>query len=386
VTVANDSGVLDSGLSAVSYGVVSSTNTSISPDMVRRKGTAVASAATTDIWGIVGDYVHVSGVVTITSLGAAPYAGAERTVIFDGALTLTHNGTSLQLPGAVNIFTAAGDRAIVRADTTANMIVVKYERASGAPNVGTGVPRMHISGLTYANNGTDSIDVAAGEAVDATGVRLLKLSAITKQTQNAWAVGTAAGCLDTGAVGNSDYYLWEITRSDTGVVDVLCSLSSTAPTMPTGYDFKRLFGWYKRTAGAVVAFHTYETEGGGLEFQWDVPTLDINLANTLTTARRTDAVKVPLNFSTIAMLNVMVQDATSAFVAWIYCPDQTDAAPSSTAAPLGSAGNSNTTATGIASYMKVRTSSTGAIAARANLATVDLYAVATMGFTWARRN
>jgi hypothetical protein len=36
--------------------------------------------------------------------------------------------------------------------------------------------------------------------------------------------------------------------------------------------------------------------------------------------------------------------------------------------------------------MRVRTSATGTIAARANVATIDSYRVSTMGFTWARRN
>jgi archaellum component FlaF (FlaF/FlaG flagellin family) len=148
VTVANDSGSLDAGLSAVSYGLLSAVNPIIDADMVHRKGTAVASAATTDIWGIAGDFVHVTGVVTITSLGTAPYAGAERTIIFDGALVLTQNATSLILPGATNIFTAAGDRATVRADTTANMIVTSYVRSSGLPAVGTSLPRSYLAGLT----------------------------------------------------------------------------------------------------------------------------------------------------------------------------------------------------------------------------------------------
>lgn len=49
ITVANDSGTLDSGLSAVSYSVISAVNVSVSPDVIHRKATAVASAATTDI-------------------------------------------------------------------------------------------------------------------------------------------------------------------------------------------------------------------------------------------------------------------------------------------------------------------------------------------------
>jgi hypothetical protein len=139
-----------------------------------------------------------------------------------------------------------------------------------------------IYGLTYANNAgdaTNDLDIAAGGAMDSTGAYWMTLSAaITKQLDAAWAVGTNAGGLDTGAVGNSDYYIWLIKRSDTGVVDALYSLSSTAPTMPTNYDYKRLIGWFKRVGGTIVAFHTYETEGGGIEVSWDVPTLDVNLA------------------------------------------------------------------------------------------------------------
>lgn len=97
------------------------------------KAADVASATTTNIWTTDGNLVHVTGTTTITSFGTAPKAGAERTVIFDGALTLTHNATTLKLPGGANITTAAGDRAIVRADTTANMVVIAYVKAAAVP-------------------------------------------------------------------------------------------------------------------------------------------------------------------------------------------------------------------------------------------------------------
>jgi hypothetical protein len=136
-------------------------------------------------------------------------------------------------------------------------------------NVTLGMPRAYISGLTYANNAgdaTNDLDIAIGSCRDSTNAMdMLLTSTLTKQSDAAWAVGTAAGGLDTGAVGNSDYYIWLIKRSDTGVVDALYSLSATAPTMPANYDYKRLIGWFKRTGGTIVAFHTYETEGGGLE-------------------------------------------------------------------------------------------------------------------------
>ena len=252
----------------------------------------------------------------------------------------------------------------------------------------TGLSKL-IHGLTYANNGSDAtndIDISSGGAMDATGAYWMALSStLTKQSDAAWAVGTNAGWLDTGAIGNNDYYIWLIARSDTGVVDSLLSLSSTAPTMPANYDFKRLIGWIKRSGGTIVAFHTYETEGGGIELSWDVPTLDVNLANTLSTSQRTDAVTVPLNFSVIAHLNVQIYDGAASVIGWIYCPDKTSAAPAGGAAPLGNVQATNA-AVSEAQQIFVRTSSAGLIAARANLSTVDLYCVSTMGFSWARRN
>lgn len=71
----------------------------------------LASAATTDIGAQTSPFVRITGTTTITSFGAN-YNG-PRFLTFAGALTLTHNSTSLILPGGANITTAAGDSAIV---------------------------------------------------------------------------------------------------------------------------------------------------------------------------------------------------------------------------------------------------------------------------------
>src|SRR5574343_654088 len=72
------------------------------------KGSDIASAGTTDIGAVAGSYHDITGTTTITSLGTVS-AGIRKTLQFDGALTLTHNATSLILPGGANITTAAGD-------------------------------------------------------------------------------------------------------------------------------------------------------------------------------------------------------------------------------------------------------------------------------------
>lgn len=264
---------------------------------------------------------------------------------------------------------------------------IPMTRAASTPGVAfVAALNKAIYGLTYANgtDATNDIDIAAGGCMDSTGAYWITLSAITKQLDASWAVGTNAGGLDTGSIGNSDYYIWAIARSDTGVTDVLFSLSSTAPTMPANYDFKRLIGWFKRVGATIVSFKTYELSGGGLELLWSSPTLDIDLAATLTTSRRTDAVKVPLNLSTVALLNVSINDGSAGSLVYLYCPDLTDVAPSSTVAPLATSSNgSNNVPWAI---QRIRTSSAGLIAARASVATIDNYRVSTLGFEWARRD
>lgn len=387
------------------------------------EGAAISSASTLTL-GTDGNIFHVTGNTgPITAISGSQ---SEVTLIFDSTPTLTHSG-SLILQYAADFVAAAnvtmtlfhegsnvwrevsrtpafgaidakGDLMVGTAnDTSARLAIgaagtIAISRTSATTGLAySAALNKVIYGLTYSNNvadATNDIDLAAGGCMDATNAYFLVRGALTKRSDATWVVGTNAGWLDTGAIGNNDYYEWTIGRSDTGVVDSLLSLSSTAPdmTLPgAAYDFKRLTGWIKRVGGTIVAFHTYETEGGGLELLWDSPTLDINLANTLSTTRRTDAVKVPLNFTTMALLNVTLVDVSGGMLLYLSCPDLTDIAPSATVAPLATI-RMGAGAAELGMHARVRTSSTGTIAARANVATVDLYAVATLGFEWARRN
>lgn len=93
---------------------------------------SVASATTTDIGAENSNNVLITGTTTITGLGTAA-AGVWRLVQFGGALTLTHNGTSLILPGGNNITTAAGDTSLFVSLGSGNWRCWFYGRASGAP-------------------------------------------------------------------------------------------------------------------------------------------------------------------------------------------------------------------------------------------------------------
>lgn len=117
--------------------------------------TATASATTVDLGAIAtGNYGHITGTTTITGFGTVA-AGIERTLVFDGALTLTHNATSLILPGGANITTAAGDAAVMVSEGSGNWRCKSYVKASGAP-IGSYQPLdaelTAIAGLTSAAN------------------------------------------------------------------------------------------------------------------------------------------------------------------------------------------------------------------------------------------
>jgi hypothetical protein len=382
------------------------------------EGAALSSASTLTL-GTDGNFFHVTGAVTITAISGTQN---EITLVFDSTPTLTHSGNlilqyaadyvaaanvtmkfvnegssvwrELSRTPAFGAIDAAGDLIVGTANDTAARLavgtagqVLMMRTASTTKLAYNSVLTKLIHGMTWANNAgdaTNDIDLAAGGCMDATGAYWITTAALTKQLDVNWAVGTNAGGLDTGAIGNSDYYIWAIARSDTGVTDYLYSLSSTAPTMPTNYDYKRLIGWFKRVGAAIVAFKTYEIEGGGIELSWTTPTLDVDILNTLTTSRRTDAVKVPLHFSVMANLRVVVDDA-SVLQGIVTCPDETDTAPSTTVAPLYNIRTQVAANTNVVE-MRIRTSATGTVAARALSGTFDVYRIVTVGFTWARRN
>lgn len=95
----------------------------------------IASGSTVAIGAATSNLITISGTTTITAFDSIA-AGAERKLTFSGALTLTHNGTSLILPGAANVTTEAGDTATFVSLGSGNWRCVDYQRASGEPLLG----------------------------------------------------------------------------------------------------------------------------------------------------------------------------------------------------------------------------------------------------------
>ncbi len=91
---------------------------------------SLASAATVNIGAAAANAITITGTTTITAFDSIA-SGAIRVLTFAGALTLTHNATSLILPGGANILTAAGDVAVMLSLGSGNWRCIAYQRASG---------------------------------------------------------------------------------------------------------------------------------------------------------------------------------------------------------------------------------------------------------------
>lgn len=96
--------------------------------------TSLASASTADLSTVATVGVNITGTTTITSFGTG--ANLLRIGKFAAALTLTHNATTLILPSAANITTAAGDTFVALSDGSGNWTVVSYTKADGTAVVG----------------------------------------------------------------------------------------------------------------------------------------------------------------------------------------------------------------------------------------------------------
>ena len=133
VVIGVDSIGLDAGISAVSVGLLNSTQTSVPQQfLVMSAPVNVASAATTPIGAAPSVNVNVTGTVTITAFDTIT-AGILRYVTFTGSLLLTYNAVSLILPGAANIQTTAGDSSIWLSLGSGNWQCIHYTPSYGIP-------------------------------------------------------------------------------------------------------------------------------------------------------------------------------------------------------------------------------------------------------------
>lgn len=250
------------------------------------------------------------------------------------------------------------------------------------------VSKWYIEGLTVGNAAVNSLTVSAGSCMDINGTELIELAApITKTTAGAWVVGNnQPGMAGVEVVANNTWYhVFVAKRVDTGVVDVVISQGAVSLVPPPASYTKWRHIGFARTNGAAQFdnFTTVEIGGGAVRINFATLTTDINLANTLTTAKRLDNVRAPPNIITKARIRGRMADATVAGQGTIYDPlTEADVAPSAGGAPMCNF-NWLTTA---ADFRELDIwTQNGQVAARATVATVDTYIATTVSLEWPRR-
>lgn len=112
--------------------------------ILRAKGASIALASTVDLSTATGNIVHVTaGTGPITSFGTLA-AGGDFTIVLDVAATITHNATSLIIPGGASISGQIGDRFSVHSEGSGNWAIDWYQKANGQAIISS----VDINGLT----------------------------------------------------------------------------------------------------------------------------------------------------------------------------------------------------------------------------------------------
>lgn len=173
VTLQNDSGVIDSGLSSVAYGIITSQNTSLPPLALLNGATATTQTTGDNTTKIATDAFVQQEIAAATASISSGVVGIK------GAFS----NLSLSTTGSSATITATADEVLTTNGSGA------YHKASSVS--------LSISGASAGANGLDTGTIAA----------------------STW------------------YYVFVIWNSGTNTTAGLISLSATAPTLPAGYAY-----------------------------------------------------------------------------------------------------------------------------------------------------
>lgn len=294
------------------------------------------------------------------------------TQAMSGDITINSTGTTaIGANKVTNAQLAQGAARTVKANST--FAAANETDISEATLAGMVALRGYMNGLELVYNSATVIGFNAGVATSDDNTVMMTLASSYTKTMGSWAVGSTNGCLDTGGVGNAWYYFFLIERTDTGVTDILASLSPTAPTMPTNYTKKRRIG-AQICDGSGHFSNTWKQTGGRVT--WDVP-----LSNRTGTLGATTAISqslaTPAAIVTVARLAGFGSD-TTAWVLYISPLNTTDEAPDATY--ITWSGNASGTSVQSGGNINVETaSSSGNIRVRGTAATNNLY-LTTLGW------
>ena len=201
-----------------------------------KKGADIASATTTDIGAATGNSVDVTGTTTITGLGTVQ-AGTTRNVRFTGALTLTHNATTLILPTGANITTAAGDCALFQSLGSGNWVCMLYQRKDGTPLVSgyTASASNALSGSVLQSKFTQS------SAVDSSTTAMPWDNTIPQNTEGEEFTQLATSITPNNSSNILEFDLWLWINHSSGAQNYIVAAifqDSTANALFAGYQIQ----------------------------------------------------------------------------------------------------------------------------------------------------
>lgn len=337
------------------------------------QGSDVASAAALPV-DVDGNIFDVTGTTSIASLNTKG-VGTIVVLQFDGILTLTHHATDLILPTGSNITTAAGDIAVFYEYATGDWRCLAYTRADGTALAGGAgaLPRGYLSGLSIANNGTDSdhdIDIAVGECRGVDDDEDITLaSALTKQIDATWSAGDAAGGLSsslTAPANDTWYHVFAINVG--GSADVGFDTSTTGANLIADHSataVRRIGSVLTDGSANIIAF----TQVGDW-FLWADPPADYN--STVTASRTLITLSVPPGSKHEVVLNSNAWKSGVASNVGLQSPDHNDEVPSPTVAPgMNHFRGANSDSANVRGGQTMWTNTSSQVAARADATGVD---------------
>jgi hypothetical protein len=245
----------------------------------------LASASTTDLGSVPGRYVSITGTTTITAFGTIK-AGTIKYVKFAGILTLTHNGTSLILPGGVDVTTAAGDVGVFVSEGSGNWRCVAYERAAQVPALRAWE---QIGGEVILSGATDYdwTGLNAYRRLRLTGVfapvnasnlslRIGSGTVLTANYDHIYAVSTS-GSVSTATTGGDSAWLITHTTAAGSNVAFSCEIENfnkpritrfySSAAGPNGSGSLTLSNWGgQQTDGTAMDLLQVRTNGGNISF------------------------------------------------------------------------------------------------------------------------
>lgn len=255
---------------------------------------------------------------------ATPDAANDYVTTWDASASLHKKVLITNLPGGLNItgLTAAVpayDDEVPIFDVSASA----NRKATIAAIGGIVSPGVHI-GCTMSTVGSSStMSVAPGRWADAANSHILLLASTIAKTTSAWAVGTGNGGIDTSTVAaNTWYFFYLIKRVDTGVVDVIFSLSANSPTLPTNYTLYRRIG-AARTDGSSQWRKFIQLRNN---FLWDVMNNDVSAVAVGTTAL-TPTVLTPLGLKVKGIFHIAYSHGTAGNGLLVSSTDVSDQTP-----------------------------------------------------------